>query len=526
MPYQYMESFPIAGITKVFVVTFQSEQDLDALARAQAIVSSCETDLDRLQAWFKTDFRSGSPCGIWVHVGSANSPLAFNDGYTRGESPKIVVNATYAQGGAIRDELARFLFVAELAEVLMSFTDYGWDPGASHGEGLSVVLATELHGSAYYASGQGPRVNQWLKANPRPDWISATDETDKNRVSFGCAIVFLYYLRYQIGLDYATIITGGGYAQLLPKDPTPFSTFAALVAAHLPLGETTDVPRDNIFPLRDPTRRAVTILLEDQQRLDSGESFGGSRTINLQPGPACESRDYGYTTELFEVRQTYRAESYGMALPSFTWKLNGTVLSQTTTPGLYPVTVTDRGIGQKVSIPLSIRVEVVINNVPNASYLQITNIDFPGNIEFTVEASAVETLVANDPPTTQALASTMQIFEYDLEDQWALDVARCNPMPFVEIARLGTHIQSLLNLPNPGPEHMVQVLELARSYERNVLRVTRGLSGLTGGLAEVLARVRDVQPPSAVTEPALVRTAGGAPIVPRGGLAGTSGGVG
>ena len=73
MPFQYFNLFPIAGSTPTFLVTFASETDLDALARAQAIVESCESDLDQLQVWFKTNFRTGSPYGIWVHVDSTKT---------------------------------------------------------------------------------------------------------------------------------------------------------------------------------------------------------------------------------------------------------------------------------------------------------------------------------------------------------------------------------------------------------------------------------------------------------------------
>ena len=53
----------------------------------------------------------------------------------------IRVGAINAAGGQISDDYARFLFVAELAEVLMRA--YGWNPGDSRGEALSRVMAEE-----------------------------------------------------------------------------------------------------------------------------------------------------------------------------------------------------------------------------------------------------------------------------------------------------------------------------------------------------------------------------------------------
>jgi hypothetical protein len=88
MAYQYFDGYPIAGSTQQFLVTFASETDLDSLARAQAILESCESDLDQLQVWFKTDFRAGSPYAIWVHVASYGGG-GSNNGYDNSESSRI-----------------------------------------------------------------------------------------------------------------------------------------------------------------------------------------------------------------------------------------------------------------------------------------------------------------------------------------------------------------------------------------------------------------------------------------------------
>jgi len=87
--------------------------------------------------------------------------------------------------------VAQMLFVAELAEVLMGFTNYGWRAGNTAGEGLSRVAAAELYPAGYYASNYGPFVNGWLGSTPRPGWVASTEGTDQDAISFGCAIVFL-----------------------------------------------------------------------------------------------------------------------------------------------------------------------------------------------------------------------------------------------------------------------------------------------------------------------------------------------
>jgi hypothetical protein len=62
------------------------------------------------------------------------------------------------------------LDVAEADEVMMAAQDAGWNCGASAGEGLSRVLATERYPAELdgFASGAF-----WLDSN-RPDWVTNT----------------------------------------------------------------------------------------------------------------------------------------------------------------------------------------------------------------------------------------------------------------------------------------------------------------------------------------------------------------
>ena len=88
----------------------------------------------------------------------------------------------------IHQDFARRIFVVELSEILMDFTGYGWGEGASNGEGLSQIVGALFYPDAYYGSGQGPRVNQWLNGvpasggtpgqPPRTDWVSKTEDRD------------------------------------------------------------------------------------------------------------------------------------------------------------------------------------------------------------------------------------------------------------------------------------------------------------------------------------------------------------
>jgi len=210
----YFAGKEIVAQTKNFLVT--CDDNSEARFRAQNVAGVCEGDLASLNDLFSTNFEVGktSDHTIWVHAltdQQAASANGWNYGYETEESslillqralvpppptppppdPPIVPPPNY---GAAVIEFPRFVFVAELAEILMDFTGYGWGAGNSMGEGLSNLLGALLHPTGYYTANQGPRINQWLNGgggpppNPaRADFVTTTINTDKGH--------FLVWLR-------------------------------------------------------------------------------------------------------------------------------------------------------------------------------------------------------------------------------------------------------------------------------------------------------------------------------------------
>ena len=43
-------------------------------------------------------------------------------------------------------------------------------------------------------------MNDWLIQDPRPDWVNKSKPTDRDDISFGCGLIFLYYLQTQLQL--------------------------------------------------------------------------------------------------------------------------------------------------------------------------------------------------------------------------------------------------------------------------------------------------------------------------------------
>jgi hypothetical protein len=158
-------------------------------------------------------------------------------------------------------------FVAEMIEILMTFKG-PWRPGDSGGEGLSRVAAELLH--PQYGNGF---VNAWLAADPtsavadsefRKDWVSqnftggplkagGSVRGDDDSYSYGCAMLFIYYLKSQLGFSMPQVVQNGGatladtYRVLTNGQVNGFWAFKSLLAEHFPIGVQS--PTDDPFPL-------------------------------------------------------------------------------------------------------------------------------------------------------------------------------------------------------------------------------------------------------------------------------------
>jgi hypothetical protein len=510
------DGFQIAGQTRHFLVTYADAGDADEILRATAILESCEADLATLEQWFSCDFDS-SPYGIWVQVlkGSPGDG-SENYGYTSSESSIIQVSGTAPLEGVyvVAGAVAQMLFVAELAEILMDFTGYGWNRGYSAGEGLSRVAAGELHPSGYYASTfgeHGPWVNGWLNASPRPDWVTNTETTDKDSISFGCAIVFIYYLRYQLGYSYAELVKAGGstlaqtYATLTGQPANgAIDALGALLNDHFPTRAAFQVSADNIFPLYSPPFVACY-----------ASPYGVGTPVSLGSTPfeaaICHSPEAQYSYETFSTvtEIDLLALASGLVDGTFAWAINGVELAapaQTggTTAQLYvnvPVEITDVAPPASGNNPPPFAAELgityIVNSVsPTESQLLVRNIDFPGNCSLTFTVSAEESLVADQLAGATTLTSDMTTLIYTMSSSYWAALWPCIAKPVAEasisLAALGSLVVPL-NTPDPSPEQINAVLTAMTSYLAGLKQITGGAIGLQGAAASVVAA--DRRPP-------------------------------
>jgi hypothetical protein len=233
--------YTLRGTTANFEVAFDASLRSEGEALADAILAHCEQDLSQLRSLFGGV--SASRFSIFIDPGT------FGAYHSTCLSTQIHCAAFTGMDG----DLENFLACAEVDEVLMAVQANGWSCGSSNGEGLSRVLATELHPASL---GRFASAARWLNSPQRPDWVSQTEATDRNYVSIGCATLFINYLRHQLRFSLAQIVQAGGSTlqqtyQRLTGSMDAFGPFASLLEARFPIGVPVDLPNDNPFPLSE-----------------------------------------------------------------------------------------------------------------------------------------------------------------------------------------------------------------------------------------------------------------------------------
>ena len=239
----------LAGNTAHFAVYYDDTLP-NGLALANAILGRCEADLNTL-------------AGIWV---GTPVPAAFQVTIQPGPGGAFHAGTNiteFANAGTDAQGITALL-VAEVDEVFMSTQKAalgkGFDPGFSHGEGLSRVLAAEVYPAIAGRFGVG---QNWLNTNPRPDWVSNTELTDGNIISFGAASLFLNYLHYQLGFTWQQIVGAADNTLALVAQNlgvlNAYRDFIEVVARHYPIGAAVNpavmphdpegFPIDNLYPL-------------------------------------------------------------------------------------------------------------------------------------------------------------------------------------------------------------------------------------------------------------------------------------
>lgn len=226
-----------------------------AIALGSALTATAEQDFSTVSFWFGGLIPSGVPFQVKINLG------------TSGGSNDNVSNINLRVGESSDAELARSTLVAEEAEIFMAASGLGWNPGDSSGEGLSQAAAFTLHPDEIGTlNGPGTWLDTSVAASPpvpsRPDFVSNTDPTDANFVSFGCSLLFIYYLRSQLGFSMKAIVQAAansleGVYTNLTQDRGAFPQFSSILEKKFPAGVKSNFPgSNNPFPL--PSGRTLS----------------------------------------------------------------------------------------------------------------------------------------------------------------------------------------------------------------------------------------------------------------------------
>ena len=251
-----------AGLTTNFQVQYESTlpNQANVIANANALLAVIENEFNVTTAWFNTpagNFGTGNR--QIVNLNQADTTGANNNGH----NSAINMDAQSGNGNrADAAERVKMLFMNEWVEILMSLTGGTWNALDSSGEGLSqyagIIRFPTGHYSYYNRGDNRLFVETWMNTVPRQDFVNTTEGTDKNFVSFGCALAFIFYLNVQLNFSITQIIAAGAsnlatvYRSLTGDSGDPFPFFAALLEHVYPSPATVNLPGpifDNPFPL-------------------------------------------------------------------------------------------------------------------------------------------------------------------------------------------------------------------------------------------------------------------------------------
>ena len=536
----YFGQYEIVAQTKNFLVSCVG--DVEARQRAQYVAAICEYDLSRLNDLFSTNYEAGNTAehGIWVNVlkdVQGTSSNGWNYGYETNQSSRIVLQRAFIPPPptpppadpppvtppnyvAAVAEFPRQVFVAELAEILMSFTGYGWNRRDSMGEGLSIVLATLLHPVGYYDTGQGPRINPWLNGGgpsnypPRnAKFVNETEGTDTNIYSYGAAILFLNYLVYQLGHPLKDVIRAAGgtlaenYARVTGQPASnAFGALNSLLQKHIGINTiSNNMRRDNIFPLFDPPQRSVQLTVAGP--IDKGTSIDPAPVPFLvKPGIACREENFDFFRQRQQVEVPIFARARGTANASIRWSIEGvdvTVRNAWTNLSINnPVTIKNPD-GKTQTIANFVNFNYMIADSWNGSVLYLRSIVTNGNCILNITAAAQEAALkdAEVSATDNASLDTISWLPGPaIKKAWK----RCNPF----YARVDTtlwgmtaRLSDLKNRPDPPSERTIaHIVEAVHQLDAAVAQFAQGANLTTAQVWKQIAgpgglRSADAPPP-------------------------------
>src|SRR5208283_317441 len=194
------------GVVGHITVSYDPSLGGQGLTLATQMLAVVSAPYQQMQSNFAT---TGGPVTVVVAPLSGNndgSGGAYHYGCDFTSGGVLYLDATFASKTVNPLNLEVGLYVAELSEAFMGTQNRGWGCGSSNGEALSRFLAEqETPDGTLNAYMTGPA---WDQAH-RPNWINTTEPTDRDSISTGCGMVYLYWLR-TLGFTIPQIVQASG----------------------------------------------------------------------------------------------------------------------------------------------------------------------------------------------------------------------------------------------------------------------------------------------------------------------------
>jgi hypothetical protein len=229
----------LQGQTAHFAVYVDPGLGADGVQDAKVVLAHCEDDYATVSGYF-----GGIAAGPFNVVLFSNPGGAYHFGCA---ATDLYCDARTSPADG---ELSEFLNVAEFVEVFEALQSGGWDCGKSNGEGLSRVLATDV----YPAKLDGfATASTWLDSG-RQNFVDHTFNGDTNAAANGCSVLFLNWMRFQLGFSWQQIVgaaaptLGQTYAQITGRHDG-FAQFESAIDARFPRGQASGLTTDNPFPI-------------------------------------------------------------------------------------------------------------------------------------------------------------------------------------------------------------------------------------------------------------------------------------
>jgi hypothetical protein len=488
--------------------------------RATALQATCESDLAKLESLF-SEFNGFDANHVTVLVGDPGAGLATNNRFRGDGSTNITITGWSAVSpAATADAGVRLEFIAEMCEVMMGLRNerHGnttWNPGGSNGEGLSQVLAESFYRQAYYdpqlKHGAG-RITGWLDNGVREDWVTKTENSDGNSVSYGCAFEFIHFLHTQKGFSVQDIITkgadtleatytaltghGGGWNEfigLLNRFYPPTNGAGSLIS-YAPM-------RCNLFPLYDNHQRSTTFVTDEVTGVPS--TSPGDSIVRISPGALCPVGEYKWHWIDKNSHWVLTVRPKGFGNPVVTWLVDGTAVP----PGSSGVTITgevDVDQAAKPGNPAKTSQTFHLSTVTGAAIdikgpvatLELHPREHPGTERLTIEVQISEQYATDVPVFNDITWADLDTHSVEYEPLYYRDRSDCL-LKWEDFLRRHVrykYINILLTLPDPAPVELQRGARFVQELQHELAQVARADPKIAAQLSHELARKLMISP--------------------------------